>query len=204
MRLCWRAALIWAFIRRELYARHRKKLLSSAEKSAARLKFLLEPERLFDLIRPSDGVFVHRGTDRLSAADIADAARACGRDVTIVTAARPTETAAELIRLSGGVTLVTPEEHIGKSLCEVYPVTKEERNKAAAAELRGSRRRASFKESVLALSKERALKYFSVGAGLYLFSFFVRYAIYYRVIASISISLGAIVFAGSRLKRKER
>ena len=128
---------------------------------------MLEPEKLFDRIVPREGEFIHRRTDSLTSDDIAEAVKKAGLPVTIVTLAEPTNAASELIKLScGQIETVSAQERAGAQLCSLFPVSEEEAKKTAVAMNGGCLKRFSLKKSVFALTRERALKYAAVGAGL--------------------------------------
>ncbi len=196
-------AAVLRFIMRGRFAVHRQKLLREARRNARRLRVMLEPEKLFDRIVPREGEFIHRRTDSLTSDDIAEAVKQAGLPVTIVTLAEPTNAASELIKLScGQIETVSAQERAGAQLCSLFPVSEEEAKKTAVAMNGGCLKRFSLKKSVFALTRERALKYAAVGAGLYACSFFVKYALYYRIAASLALCIGAGVFAFEGLKKR--
>lgn len=196
------ACAIIMIVRRERFSSHRERLLCEARRQARRLDMMLAPEKVFERIEVSEGEYLHRSTDRLSSDDVAAAVKTAGLPLTIITFAEPTDAAAELIKLScGRIRLVSPEERLGQELPELFPVTDEEAKKTTVAMHGGCLKKASLKKGVIALTKERAVKYAAVGAGLYAMSFIVRYALYYRIIACIAMSIGAWVFAAERLAK---
>ena len=188
--------LLWRLIDRERFTRHKLKLRVEAKAAAAKRKAERSPERLYSLIEPERGVAVIRKTDLLTADDIVAAIRENGLPVKIVTLAEPTEKAKGMIAGSNDyITLLTPQEHTGTELDELYPVTENETDDEIISSHASLIERRSFKEIFLAVSRQRAVKYLLVGGGLFLFSFVMGRRLYYRMLAALSAGAGSIMLA---------
>ena len=190
-------------IRRERFLRYERRLKREALEDVLRMKLMLDPERLLSLVHETSSVFVFRGTDTIGSDDIRAAVCNKGLPVTIVSEALPTKTAAEMIKLSGGrVKLVNAEEHLGIALSEVYSVAPGEIEDAIIAKHSDSIKKISFSKDVFRLTKDRAVRYLGVGAGLFALSFVMRYTLYFRLMASLCMSLGAGFFAAEEIKKR--
>ena len=188
--------LLWRVFDRERFTRHRLKLRMEAREAAAERKAERSPEKLFALIEPSPGVAVIEKTDLITSDDIVGAIGRIGLPVTVVTLASPTEKAAALIAGSGGeIRIVTPQEHTGTELTELYPVSEKEIDDDIVRSHASLIERRSFREIFLAVSKQRAVKYLLVGGGLFLFSFVMGRRIYYRMLAALSAGAGSVMLA---------
>ncbi|MBO4563276.1 MAG: hypothetical protein J5772_06670 [Clostridia bacterium] len=177
-------------IDRERYARHIVKLEMEARLRAAETKLLLDPSPALDEIHRTDRLKVFRGADSLTADDLLLLIKECEYPLTVVTAAAPTEKARSVMAaLPGKVEVVSPAQRLGERIFELYPVSREEAEEAIIKEHSELLKKPDIK-AVFALTRERAFRYFSVGAGLLLLSFFVKRGLYFRAVASICFGLG--------------
>lgn len=177
---------------RELLSRHIKKLRKSAGKELSEIKLMKEPDRLFGML-PGSAQAVLK-TDLLTADDIK------GMDgKTVITLAEPTDKAKKLIDALG-IKLVLPQEYLGVDLSEVFPVTESETDEYLIRKYSNLIKKPSLPKSLLSFSRARAVKFLATGAGLLIMSFFMRYSLYYRLAASLVISIGFTVLCADALK----
>ena len=197
-------AAAYCAVRRERYARHVKKLMSEAENDAAKAKLLLDPEAAYSGIEDSPGVRVYRGTDTLTADDARRLAEGCGNGLTIVTFAEPTDRAKELMAaMPAGVKAVTPLEYLGVEAKALCPVTRKEAEAALLQKHAGLLEKPDVR-GLFALTRERAFKYFSVGAGLILLSFLAGSKLYFRSMAFVCFCIGAAALLRSSVKQNKK
>lgn len=190
-------------VQRERFVRHKLKMRSDAREAAALFKARFDPDRLYALIKPQKGVVAAAKTDLLSADDITEAVRENGLPLKLVTLAEPTEKAAALIeRSDNGISIVSPQEHLGIALEILYPVSEEEIDDEIIRSHREMNEKRSLGEIFLTVSRKRAVKYLLVGGGLFLFSFFMHHRLYYRLIACVSASAGGFMLFLEELPNK--
>ncbi len=183
-------------VQRERFVRHRLKLRLEAREALALSMAERDPERILKLIPKEKGVAVSLKTDILTTDDVYSAVRENGLPLTIVTFAKPTEKAAQTAqRYGGALRIVPPQEMLGIGIEKLCPVTEQEIDDEVIRTHRELIERRGLKEIFLAVSRKRAVKYLLVGAGLYLFSFIMGRGLYYRIIASVSVTAGGIMLA---------
>ena len=185
-----------------LMKRHIKGLRTAAAEETKIIKATLDIEELLSEITDRN-VYKCASTESVTADDVLAAHRA-GCD-TIASLASPTE---EATRLMGylNVKTVSPFDMPRCTAAKKYRATKEETDERLIKEYgRNNKKNASDKlRGLRVFSRERSFRYILTGAGLLLLSFFVRYSLYYRLLGSLSMSLGAAVFAFETAKNKAR
>lgn len=187
-------AALASAIRERRYMRFRSRLIGEAAALAARNKLMKDPDEVLDRAERVGSAAVFRGTDSVTADDIRRIIKNKSLPLKIVTFAEPTKKAAELLRLFDGVMLTDPFTALGEDPVKLTTVSAAEIGAALRSKYGAQTKKPSFSLAMFALTKERALKYAALGGGLMLLSPFTGYALYYRVIASVAISLGAAVF----------
>lgn len=186
---------------RKRYLRHKEKLRQKAEAEARAIKLMTEPGLLSGLPL-EEGVAVIEKTDILTADDILDAVKKHGLPLVAVTPALPTERARAVLGGFGGkVRIRTPEEHFKDEIKKLIPVSEQETDDAIIKKYGRLTRRPKLDLSVFRLTRDRAAKYALVGAGLTALSFFSRFALYFRLTASVCLALAALFFGMRSLKR---
>lgn len=197
------ALCIYRIVDVELLRRSVKKLREETRREVSMSRLLLDPDGLFGRIPKEKGIYIVKSLEAVTADDVKAALGASGDAVTIVTFAKPTEAAKRLIECSGAeVSFTAPHEYLGLDPLRLYPANEEEIDAAIIKKHGGLLKKPRITRAVFALTRERAVKYLAVGAGLLLFSFFARYAVYYRILASLSLSVGAYVFAAEEIKKR--
>lgn len=200
---CIVVLLIWFIADRERFSRHVCRLRADTANELYRTKLILDPEPFLSQIEAEANVFIHHCTDLLTTDDIKLALEIFGDSVTIVSAAEPTSRARDIInRLGGRIKLISPEDFSGRKLSDVYTVEDDEIDSVIISKHERITKKPSLKKGLFTLSKERAFKYIAVGAALFAYSFFVRYSMYFRIMASVTLSLGAMVFTADEVRRR--
>lgn len=196
------AVLVLLVIRRERYYRHVERERNKARIQLIDMKMLGSPEKLFDDLDLRENEFLFRGTDALTADDIRELISEHGMPLRVVTLAEPTEKAGRLIECrSEEIDIVPAQERSKSGLEHLYPVTEREIDEHIVRNRMRSKRKTSLPSELFRLTRERAFKYLAVGAGLFVFSFFARYTLYFRLVSSICLSIGAGAFAFDTFKR---
>lgn len=198
------AVLVFIAVRRMLFERHVERMRRSAREEVFSAKLLMEPgiEKLLSSSDPS--VFVSRSVDALSADEVKEAYLTREKPVTVVAFAEPTDAAKKLIAELSGLTVKTPLEHFGREKLGFITVDESETDAHLLRKHSGICAGPRFRKELFVLKRERAAKYVLLGAALMLMSFFMRYAVYYRTVASIVLSIGASVFAADAFKKNSK
>ena len=194
--------LIVLVIDRERFARHVKRMREKAAEDLLLRKAFFLSEELFKDIK-DEGVYKAISAEALTADDVIRAVREFGDGAVIVTLAKPTEAAKALLDSMDGISVVTPFGYLSREPSEMITVNESEIDAEIIRTHRKTIKKPSLPKGLFELSKERAVKYFALGAALLLMSFFVRYSLYFRIISSVVLSLGAGVFAFDELKRAQ-
>ena len=196
-------ALVCA-IRAKRFEKHRRKLLLEAAREAARAKLIKTPETVLAMVKPDKNTVVFHGTDSITADDLRRMMQTNDPPLKIVTFAEPTKKASELLGLYESVEVTDPFSALKAEPEELTEADDAEIGAAIKAKYGSAVKKPSLSLAVFALTKERALKYLALGGGLMLLSMLTRYAVYYRVIASAAMSLGAAVFIYEAAVKKEK
>ena len=197
------ALCIYRIVDGELLRRSVKKLREETRREISMSRLLLDPDGLFDRITCEKGVFTVKSLEAVTSDDVKAALGTGGDAITIVTFAKPTEAAMRLIECSRAeVSFIAPHDYLGLDPEKLFPAGEEDIDAAIIKKYGSLLKKPHITKAVFALTRERAIKYLAVGAGLMLFSLFARYAVYYRILASLSLSVGAYVFAAEELKKR--
>ena len=192
------AALLWKAAEKELFARHVKRLRLKKKKQIALAKMLAEGAA-FEGGKAEPGKYYARSIEALTADDVLAALRSGQKPVTIVSAAEPTKKAKELISSFAGAVRLEKAKLLSPS-SPMPPVTEEETDEAVLWEY-PARKRPVFKE-LSELARERPFMYFCLAGGLFVLSFFVRYALYFRLMASAAAGTGSAVLFFNKTKKE--
>ena len=187
----------------ERYSRHEKRMRTEAEAEIRSIKLLLSPEAALKALPMNGNACFSGSAEGLDADELIGFLNSHERPLTIIAVSKPTENAERLINTLDGIEVV-PIEKCGADLRAVYPVSETEIDEYIIKKHGELLKKPRISGALFALTKERAIKYLAVGAALMLLSFFVRYAVYYRLIASLTLGIGSYVFAADAYKRSVR
>lgn len=194
------AAVMLRIVRKLKLEKHISALRNEARREVVGRKALMrigELRRRFE----KDGVYFCDSAESLTADDVLAAkAKGCSDMLSLA----PATPAAEKLITGFGIKLKKPLELDGPDVG--IGASEEEIDNEIIKSL-PARSRFDFKgfiKGLKLLSHERAVRYFTTGAALFLLSFAVRYSLYYRLAASLCMSLGTAVFAAETLKAKAR
>jgi hypothetical protein len=198
------AFTVWLAAYREAMCRKEEKLRAKARRGAAEAKLMLDPSPVL-LKAVEAGAFVIGSTDLITSDELRRALEHSGEGkLTLVSFGKPTEAAREFLSaLPYEVKLMTPCDFLGRAPEELAPVSEEELDGFLIRRY-GKKERPDLKAGLLALSRGRAAKYAAAGIGLMLLSFFVRYSLLYRLMGSLTLSLGAGIFALETIRDAKR
>ncbi|MBO4384671.1 MAG: hypothetical protein J5854_04550 [Clostridia bacterium] len=188
-------ALVFIAVRRALFEKHRANMRRAAREELIDLKLVMEPDPFGSSAGSDRRVYVSRSIDALSADEVKAAYLSSEKPLTIVAFSKPTEAAERLLSELPDVSVKTPRDHLGEKAAESIRIEESEIDARIVRKHGSICRRPRIKKELFALSKERAVKYILLGGVLMLMSFFMRYAVYYRTLASITLTAGASVFA---------
>lgn len=189
------AVLVFFSVRSILFERHIGKMRRSARDEIVDLKLRTDPARERLLSSSDSSVFVSSSVDAPTADEIKTAYLTCARPVKFVAFAEPTDAAKKLISALSDITVVSPREFLGSAVTTSIDVEESEIDALLIRKYGKSIAPPKIRKELFVLSRERAMKYVLLGTALMLLSFFMRYALYYRTVASIVLGIGAAVFA---------
>ena len=180
--------------------RHAARMRRDAEAEILEEKARIHADELLGSIK-APGAFVCRSVECVSADDVLKAI-ACGCR-SIVSLSQPTSNARELMA-AAGISLEDPFIMLGKKPSEIFSVTDTEIDERLYKKYCKKERRTfgGIVKSIKPLAGERAVRYMLTGAALILLSFAEKYSLSYRLLGSLSMSLGAAIFGFDILKSK--
>ena len=194
-------AVIWKAAENELFIRHIKRLRGRKKEQISKARLTVRMYERFLSREEGPGVYVSRSVESLSADEVITALKTRSLPVTVISCAEPTEKAAELINALGNEVRfkkLTPPE----SAWQCEEVTESDTDAALIME-HSSKKLVGIK-GILKLPRGRAFTYFSIAAGLFALSFITRYALYYRLTASISAGIGGLIFLWESAKKERQ
>lgn len=190
-----------AYFGKRISLKTRARLIEEGKALARETKLSLDPEPIFARLRGRAGILLIERTELFTADDIrAVLSGMSGSGLKVVSPAKPTAGAEALMR-AAGMDYLPASEALGGEYALFLPVSHAEAVSAALIKYRSKYEKKRRAGRLWALPRERAVKFFSVGAGLMLMSLIMRYSLYYRLAGSLALSLGAWFFAAERLKR---
>ena len=195
--------LVYAAVTGLRFRRHVKKLRREAAREIAENKQFLQPELIWERVPESPSVRVIKSMEKITADDVLTALRSNDRPVTLVSLAGATAAAERVIAAAGGDIKVTAPKELGIDPSVIFPASEDELDDLILRKHGAFTKKKRSRISLTDLSGGRAIKYLAVGAALTLASFVVRYPIYYRAVASVSLGIGSYALIAEKLFKKQ-